>query len=66
VWGNACRIYPDPEGEELNLHPVASVLAEESLVINVTGKFSESGVENCIMWGKCFGNIMGKYFEKPV
>jgi len=64
VWRNKRIIYTDPQGEELDLLPVSNVLAEESVLINVTGKFSESGVENCVPWGKCFGNIISKYFEK--
>jgi hypothetical protein len=64
VWRNKCKIYPDPEREELNFLPVASVLAEESLLINVTGKSSESGVENCVTRENILENIIGKYFKK--
>jgi hypothetical protein len=43
---------------------VASALAEESLIVNVTGKSSENGVDNCVTWENILENIIGKYFEK--
>lgn len=63
--------YPCPDGDRTaTIRPAASLPSEESRFINVTGKFSKSGIETCVNYGlkeiNIFGNIIVKYVEKLV